>query len=76
MQEQLTHVSPIDVNRNCTVATVLNVTNATRNPDLYVIIYNNNLYRSRFINALLCVTVNDTFNERNNVGSIVVLHTS
>ena len=39
MQEQLTHVSPIDVNRNCTVATELNVTNATRNPDLYVIIF-------------------------------------
>ena len=54
MQEQLTHVSPIDVNGNCTVATVLNVTNATRNPDLCMIIYNHysDSYRSRFIKFL------------------------
>ena len=38
MQEELTHLSPIDVNGNCTVAPELNVTNATRNPDLYMII--------------------------------------
>ena len=44
MQEQLTHVSPIDVNGNCTVARELNVTNATRNPDLYMIIYNLDCY--------------------------------
>ena len=49
MQEQLTHVSPIDVNRNCTVATELNVTNATRNPDL-AIGYLLDSYRSRFDN--------------------------
>ena len=54
MQEQLTHVFPIDVNRNCTVATELNVTNATRNPDLGYL----DSYRSRFDNKqILCLTL-------------------